>query len=64
MKEEINITAQTKQPEDKSNSGRVVSYVPFYDDGLIKIYNGNFESVLLQLNDKIDVIITDPPYPD
>lgn len=64
MKEETNITAQTKQPEDKSNSGRVVSYVPFYDDGQIKIYNGNFESVLPQLDEKIDVIITDPPYPD
>ena len=64
MKEETNITAQTKQPEDKSNSGRVVSYVPFYDDGQIKVYNGNFESVLPQLNEKIDCIITDPPYPD
>lgn len=64
MKEGTNITAQTKQPEDKSNLGRVVSYVPFYDEGQIKIYNGNFESVLPQLKEKIDVIITDPPYPD
>lgn len=63
MKEEINITAQTKQPEDKSNSGRVASYVPFYDDGQIKIYNENFEGVLPTL-EKPDVIITDPPYPD
>jgi len=64
LEEENNITAQTKQPEDKSNSGRVFSYVPFYDDGQIKIYNGNFESVLPQLTEKIDCIITDPPYPD
>lgn len=50
--------------DQDNNSGRVASYVPFYDDRQIKIYNGNFESVLPQLTDKIDVIITDPPYPD
>ena len=37
---------------------------PFYDDGQIKIYNGNFESVLPQLDEEVDIIITDPPYPN
>lgn len=37
---------------------------PFYEDETIKIYNENFESVLPQLKEKPDVIITDPPYPD
>jgi len=57
-----------KRPKIKftDTGGRIepLSYVPFYDDGQIKIYNGNFESVLPQLTEKIDCIITDPPYPD
>lgn len=38
--------------------------LPFYDDGKIRIYNDNFVSVLPLIADKVDVIITDPPYPD
>lgn len=62
MKEQTNI----KQTTQADNEGRFDAFVskPFYDDGQIKIYNGNFESVLPQLDEKIDCIITDPPYPD
>jgi len=38
--------------------------LPFYDDGKIRIYNDNFESVLPLITERIDCIITDPPYPD
>lgn len=36
--------------------------MPFYNDGQIKIYNGNSESVLPQLDEKFNMILTDPPY--
>lgn len=50
---------------DQANSeGQIEPPViaPFYDDGQIKIYNGNFESVLPQLDERFDMILTDPPY--
>lgn len=62
MKEDNNITSQTKQPEDKSNSSRVVSYVPFYKDEYIELYCGDAENYIDSF--KPDAIITDPPYPN
>lgn len=56
-----------KRPKIKftDTGGRIepLSYMPFYDDGKIQIWNDKFEGVLPQLK-KIDIIITDPPYPD
>ncbi len=60
MKEETNITAQTKQPEDKSNSGRVVSYVPFNING-ITLIEGDCQTQMLSLP-PFDWVITDPPF--
>lgn len=62
MKEEINITAQTKQPEDKSNSGRVVSYVPFYKDDFIELYCGDAKEIIPSLAPTFDLLLTDPPF--
>ena len=61
MKEETNTTAQTKQPEDKSNSGRVVSYVPFYKDEQCQIINDDCLNCIDSLA-PVDLIVTDPFY--
>lgn len=63
MSKQKNITTSELQTETTIPLEAEVGK-PFYDDGQIKIYNGNFESVLPQLTEKIDCIITDPPYPD
>lgn len=61
MKEETNTTAQTKHPEDKSNSGRVVSYVPFYKDDAITLYNNDMMNCADSLTPG-HLVLTDIPY--
>jgi len=61
LKEENNITAQTKQPEDKSNSGRVFSNVPFYKDEDIGIHNSDCLEMQIAFR-PADAIVTDLPY--
>lgn len=62
MKEEINITAQTKHPEDKSNSGTVASYVPF-STVVNTILVGDAEAKLQTLeSETVHLVFTSPPY--
>jgi len=35
--------------------------IPYYENSLVKIYHGNCEEILPQL-DTVDLILTDPPY--
>lgn len=60
-KENLNI-AQTKQPEDKSNSGRVFSYVPF-NTVVNTIMQGDAEAKLQMLeSETVHLVFTSPPY--
>lgn len=63
MNEKKNITDNPKQPDESFLSGTVASYVPFYDDGQIRIYNDKAEQLLQGFAPgSYDAIITDPPY--
>lgn len=64
MKEDKTNIIKTELTEHDSNSVRIASYMPLYDDGKIQIWNDKFEGVLPQLKTKPNIIITDPPYPD
>jgi len=61
LKGEKSNTAQTKQPEPISNSATVASYVPFYTDDNIVLYNNDYRNVIDSLA-PADLIIADPPY--
>lgn len=62
MKENTNIVTNQEHPTEKVIPFDGLVGLPFYDDGQIKIYNGNSESVLPQLDEKFNMILTDPPY--
>lgn len=36
--------------------------IPYYEDNLARIYKGNYEDVCEKLTDKVDLVLTDPPY--
>ena len=61
MKEKIKNINETILPEDKSNSGRVFSYVPFYKDDAITLYNSD----MMNCSDSLTpghLVLTDIPY--
>jgi len=61
--EKENITDNLKTPDNNFLSGTVVSYVPFYDDGQIKIYNEDCLEVMQAFRpNSFDMVLTDPPY--
>ena len=35
---------------------------PYYEDDLVKLYNGNCFAVLPTIEEKVDLVLTDPPY--
>jgi len=37
---------------------------PYYSDKWVTIYHGDCEGILPQLDIKVDLVLTDPPYPD
>jgi len=37
---------------------------PFYQDDLVTIYHGDCREILPQLDVKVDLVLTDPPYPN
>ena len=37
---------------------------PYYQDKWVTIYHGNCREILPQLDVKVDLVLTDPPYPD
>lgn len=37
---------------------------PYYDDGQITIYHGDCREVLPALTEPVDLVLTDPPYPE
>jgi site-specific DNA-methyltransferase (adenine-specific) len=37
---------------------------PYYQDEYVTIYNGDCREILPQLDIKVDLVLTDPPYPD
>lgn len=59
--EKTNIADNLKTPDNNFLSGTLPSYVPFYTDEQITIYNADSMAVLDSLA-PIDCIITDPPY--
>jgi len=60
--EKQNITDNLKTPDNNFLSGTVVSYVPFYADDNITIYNNDCLTVMIALRPLNGIIITDPPY--
>lgn len=59
--EKTNIADNLKTPDNNFLSGTLPSYVPFYDEGDIKIYNEDMLNCLPSLT-PTDLIITDFPY--
>lgn len=37
---------------------------PYYEDSAVTIYHGDCREILPQLDVKVDLVLTDPPYPD
>ena len=36
--------------------------IPYYEDDLAKIYKGRYEDVCKNIEEKVDLVLTDPPY--